>query len=152
MKLAGKVAVVTGGGIGIGRKTALLLAKEGAKVIVTDIDQESGQATVDEILALNGEAIFVPQDINEEKDWTHVVTEAFKVYNQIDMLFNNAGLYQVKQITGLQGKMGIRIKDIYLEIKQLTSSVIGRGEFNKDLPLAGIIGSGQGWRSADAAL
>ena len=49
MKLAGKVAIVTGGGIGIGRNTALLLAKQGAKVIVTDIDQESGQATVEKL-------------------------------------------------------------------------------------------------------
>ena len=58
MKLAGKVAIVTGGGIGIGRNTALLLAKQGAKVIVTDIDQESGQATVEEIMNLGGEALF----------------------------------------------------------------------------------------------
>ena len=57
MKLAGKVAIVTGGGIGIGRNTALLLAKQGAKVIVTDIDQESGQATVEEITNLGGEAL-----------------------------------------------------------------------------------------------
>lgn len=59
MKLAGKVAIVTGGGIGIGRNTALLLAKQGAKVIVTDIDQESGQATVEEITNLGGEALFL---------------------------------------------------------------------------------------------
>ena len=60
MKLAGKVAIVTGGGIGIGRNTALLLAKQGAKVIVTDIDQESGQATVEEIMNLGGEALLYP--------------------------------------------------------------------------------------------
>ena len=60
MKLAGKVAIVTGGGIGIGRNTALLLAKQGAKVIVTDIDQESGQATVEEITNLGGEALLYP--------------------------------------------------------------------------------------------
>ena len=60
MKLAGKVAIVIGGGIGIGRNTALLLAKQGAKVIVTDIDQESGQATVEEIMNLGGEALLYP--------------------------------------------------------------------------------------------
>lgn len=58
MKLAGKVAFVTGGGIGIGRSTALLLAGQGAKVIVTDIDQENGQATVEEIADSGGEAFF----------------------------------------------------------------------------------------------
>ena len=59
MKLAGKVAIVTGGGIGIGRNTALLLAKQGAKVIVTDMI-ESGQATVEEIMNLGGEALLYP--------------------------------------------------------------------------------------------
>lgn len=69
MKLAGKVAIVTGGGIGIGRNTALLLAKQGAKVIVTDIDQESGQATVEEITNLGGEALFVSYDMEKQGDW-----------------------------------------------------------------------------------
>lgn len=67
MKLAGKVAIVTGGGIGIGRNTALLLAKQGAKVIVTDIDQESGQATVEEITNLGGEALFVSYDMENKE-------------------------------------------------------------------------------------
>ncbi len=66
MKLAGKVAIVTGGGIGIGRNTALLLAKQGAKVIVTDIDRESGQATVEEITNLGGEALFVSYDMEKQ--------------------------------------------------------------------------------------
>lgn len=67
MKLAGKVAIVTGGGIGIGRNTALLLAKQGAKVIVTDIDQESGQATVEEITNLGGEALFVSYNMEKTR-------------------------------------------------------------------------------------
>ncbi len=67
MKLAGKVAIVTGGGIGIGRNTALLLAKQGAKVIVTDIDQESGQATVEEITNLGGEALFVSYNMEKRR-------------------------------------------------------------------------------------
>ena len=67
MKLAGKVAIVTGGGIGIGRNTALLLAKQGAKVIVTDIDQESGQATVEEITNLGGETLFVSYNMEKKE-------------------------------------------------------------------------------------
>ena len=73
MKLAGKVAIVTGGGIGIGRSTALLLAKQGAKVIVTDIDQESGQATAEEIMDLGGEALFVSYDMGKQGDWQRVI-------------------------------------------------------------------------------
>jgi len=76
MKLAGKVAVVTGGGIGIGRSTALLLAEQGAKVIVTDIDQENGQATAEEIIGLGGEALFVTHDMAKQGDWQRVIEVA----------------------------------------------------------------------------
>lgn len=78
MKLAGKVAIVTGGGIGIGRSTALLLAKQGAKVIVTDIDQESGQATAEEITDLGGEALFVSYDMGKQGDWQRVISFAME--------------------------------------------------------------------------
>ena len=77
MKLAGKVAIVTGGGIGIGRNTALLLAKQGAKVIVTDIDQESGQATVEEIMNLGGEALLYPM-IWESKEIGNALLDYFE--------------------------------------------------------------------------
>ena len=87
MKLAGKVAIVTGGGIGIGRNTALLLAKQGAKVIVTDIDQESGQATVEEITNLGGEALFVSYNMEKQGDWQRVISITLNAFSRIDMLF-----------------------------------------------------------------
>lgn len=98
MKLAGKVAIVTGGGIGIGRNTALLLAKQGAKVIVTDIDQESGQATVEEITNLGGEALFVSYDMEKQGDWQRVISVTLNAFSRIDMLFQNAGLYKIDSI------------------------------------------------------
>lgn len=98
MKLAGKVAIVTGGGIGIGRNTALLLAKQGAKVIVTDIDQESGQATVEEITNLGGEALFVFYDMEKQGDWQRVISITLNAFSRIDMLFQNAGLYKIDSI------------------------------------------------------
>ncbi len=98
MKLAGKVAIVTGGGIGIGRNTALLLAKQGAKVIVTDIDQDSGQATVEEITNLGGEALFVSYDMEKQGDWQRVISITLNAFSRIDMLFQNAGLYKIDSI------------------------------------------------------
>ena len=124
MKLAGKVAIVTGGGIGIGRNTALLLAKQGAKVIVTDI--ESGQATVEEITNLGGEALFVSYDMEKQGDWQRVISITLNAFSRIDMLFQNAGLYKIDSIFSRQQENDsnvLCINDVWIEIKQLTSSL-----------------------------
>lgn len=98
MKLAGKVAIVTGGGIGIGRNTALLLAKQGAKVIVTDIDQESGQATVEEITNLGGEALLYSMIWKSKEIGNAAISITLNAFSRIDMLFQNAGLYKIDSI------------------------------------------------------
>ncbi|WP_459499670.1 SDR family NAD(P)-dependent oxidoreductase [Bacillus sp. C1] len=144
MKLAGKVAVVTGGGIGIGRSTALLLAEQGAKVIVTDIDQKNGQATAEEIVELGGEALFVTHDMAKQGDWKRVIEAAITAYNRIDMLFNNAGLYKIDSTFSRQqgnDSNALCINDVWIEIKQLTSSFMKQQEevMLSDLPIFGVI-------------
>ncbi|MED1300115.1 SDR family oxidoreductase [[Bacillus thuringiensis] serovar konkukian] len=156
MKLAGKVAIVTGGGIGIGRNTALLLAKQGAKVIVTDIDQESGQATVEEITNLGGEALFVSYDMEKQGDWQRVISITLNAFSRIDMLFQNAGLYKIDSIFSRQQENDsnvLCINDVWIEIKQLTSSFMKQQEevVLSDLPLFGIIGTkGQSFHTVEA--
>ncbi|MDA1676516.1 SDR family NAD(P)-dependent oxidoreductase [Bacillus cereus group sp. TH152-1LC] len=156
MKLAGKVAIVTGGGIGIGRNTALLLAKQGAKVIVTDIDQESGQATVEEITNLGGEALFVSYDMEKQGDWQRVISVTLNAFNRIDMLFQNAGLYKIDSIFSRQQENDsnvLCINDVWIEIKQLTSSFMKQQEevVLSDLPIFGIIGTkGQSFHTVEA--
>lgn len=148
MKLAGKIVVVTGGGIGIGRNTALLLAGQGAKVIVTDIDEESGQATVEEIVGLGGDALFVTHDMSKRSDWRHVLEVALAAYNRVDMLFNNAGLYKIDPIFPQEEENDSNvfcINDVWIEIKQLTSSFMKQQEemMLTDLPISGVIRAGQ---------
>ncbi|AIY74274.1 SDR family NAD(P)-dependent oxidoreductase [Bacillus tropicus] len=156
MKLAGKVAIVTGGGIGIGRNTALLLAKQGAKVIVTDIDQESGQATVEEITNLGGEALFVSYDMEKQGDWQRVISVTLNAFSRIDMLFQNAGLYKIDSIFSRQQENDsnvLCINDVWIEIKQLTSSFMKQQEevVLSDLPIFGIIGTkGQSFHTVEA--
>ena len=156
MKLAGKVAIVTGGGIGIGRNTALLLAKQGAEVIVTDIDQESGQATVEEITNLGGEALFVSYDMEKQGDWQRVISITLNAFSRIDMLFQNAGLYKIDSIFSRQQENDsnvLCINDVWIEIKQLTSSFMKQQEevVLSDLPIFGIIGTkGQSFHTVEA--
>ncbi|MDJ1476671.1 SDR family NAD(P)-dependent oxidoreductase [Bacillus sp. LS15-K4] len=156
MKLAGKVAIVTGGGIGIGRNTALLLAKQGAKVIVTDIDQESGQATVEEITNLGGEALFVSYDMGKQGDLQRVISITLNAFSRIDMLFQNAGLYKIDSIFSRQQENDsnvLCINDVWIEIKQLTSSFMKQQEevVLSDLPISGIIGTkGQSFHTVEA--
>ncbi|EJS53331.1 TPA: SDR family NAD(P)-dependent oxidoreductase [Bacillus thuringiensis] len=156
MKLAGKVAIVTGGGIGIARNTALLLAKQGAKVIVTDIDQESGQATVEEITNLGGEALFVFYDMEKQGDWQRVISITLNAFSRIDMLFQNAGLYKIDSIFSRQQENDsnvLCINDVWIEIKQLTSSFMKQQEevVLSDLPIFGIIGTkGQSFHTVEA--
>ncbi|WP_422423246.1 SDR family NAD(P)-dependent oxidoreductase [Bacillus sp. PSXD-155] len=156
MKLAGKVAIVTGGGIGIGRNTALLLAKQGSKVIVTDIDQESGQATVEEITNLGGEALFVFYDMEKQGDWQRVISITLNAFSRIDMLFQNAGLYKIDSIFSRQQENDsnvLCINDVWIEIKQLTSSFMKQQEevVLSDLPIFGIIGTkGQSFHTVEA--
>ncbi len=98
-RVEGKVAVVTGGVLGIGRATALLLAKEGAKVAVLDIKDEEGQNVIDEIKALGGIAKFWHFDTTNEKEIINVFADIAREFGKIDILVNNAGISGVDKPT-----------------------------------------------------
>jgi NAD(P)-dependent dehydrogenase (short-subunit alcohol dehydrogenase family) len=88
----GKVAIVTGAGRGIGRGEALLLAQEGARVIVNELDAEAGQAVVDEIVGNGGEAALNNEDCSEYDAAGRLVQQAVETYGGLDALVNNAGI------------------------------------------------------------
>jgi len=88
----GKIALVTGGGSGIGRATALKLAKEGAKVMIADYVPEGGERTVRMIEEAGGEASFVAADVSVTKQVEAMVAKTVETYARIDCAFNNAGI------------------------------------------------------------
>jgi 3(or 17)beta-hydroxysteroid dehydrogenase len=95
-RLAGKVAIVTGGSAGLGRADAIALAREGAKVVVTDVNVADGQKVADEINARHpGSAAFLPQDVRDEARWQEVIAETVKKFGGLHILVNNAGVVKI---------------------------------------------------------
>ena len=90
--LENKVAIVTGGGSGIGKAIALLYASEGAKIVISDIDEKGGNETVSAIKAKGSEAIFVKADTSKPDDSKYVVEQAVKVFGGLHIAVNNAGI------------------------------------------------------------
>src|SRR6476661_9880238 len=92
-RLTGKVAIVTGAGSGIGRESALLFAREGARVAVAEVNDEAGRKVVAEIENAGGEALFVHADVSVARDARAMVDAAEKKWGKLDVLFNNAGIF-----------------------------------------------------------
>jgi len=100
MRLAGKVAIITGAGRGIGREAALLFAREGAKVVVADVDPQ-GEKVAGEIQAGGGEAIFARGDVTSHESCVAMVDAAVAAFGRVDILVNNAGITRDAQLVKL---------------------------------------------------
>ncbi len=98
MRLKDKVAIITGGGQGIGKTTALRFAKEGAKVAVVDFNEETGLRSVQEIGALQGSAIYVKTDVAKRAQVDEMVKRVKQQFGRIDILLNNAGILRDAQL------------------------------------------------------
>lgn len=92
MKLDGKSAIVTGAGSGVGRASAVLFAREGARIVVADIDLERTKATVNEIEAVGGTAVPFGVDVADEDQVRQMITTAVDWFGRLDILFNNVGI------------------------------------------------------------
>ncbi|UPS91294.1 SDR family oxidoreductase [Bizionia sp. M204] len=91
-RVKNKVAIVTGGASGLGKSSAILLAREGAKIVVTDVDEENGKKVVQDIKSNGGEAIFIKQDVSKEDEWKMVIDRTLKTYGKLNILANSAGI------------------------------------------------------------
>jgi NAD(P)-dependent dehydrogenase (short-subunit alcohol dehydrogenase family) len=92
MRLDGKVTIITGGGSGMGKTAAELFAKEGARVVVSDVSEAAGEGVVEAVRAAGGDATFVHADVSNEADARAMVQHAIATYGRVDALYNNAGI------------------------------------------------------------
>ncbi|PJD96027.1 MAG: 3-hydroxybutyrate dehydrogenase [Legionella sp.] len=101
MKLANKVALITGAASGIGKEIALIYARSGAKVVIADLNLDEANAVVDEIQKAGGEALAVIMDVTNEQQVNDGIDKAADVFGSIDVLVSNAGIQIIKEIDQL---------------------------------------------------
>ncbi|MFC5405896.1 SDR family NAD(P)-dependent oxidoreductase [Cohnella soli] len=129
MRLQGKVIMITGAGSGIGKCSAQLFAREGATVIVNDVDKAKGEETVTEIIEAGGEATFLYADVTNAESAKAMVEAALEKYGKIDVLFNNAGISGVGALHEVEPDawdrvMNVNIRGVYLPSKYVLPSMM----------------------------
>ncbi len=115
MRLKDKVAIVTGAASGIGRATSLLLASEGAAVVVVDLDEEQGSQVVDLIERQGGRALFVRVDVSKAAEVAKMVETTVQAYGRLDCLVNNAGVCITGSTVDTDEALWDRVVDINLK-------------------------------------
>lgn len=132
MRLAGKVALITGAGSGIGRGTANLFGREGASVVVAEINPETGQRTVDEIIAAGGQAHFIQTDVHEEDQCRRMIEAAVSRFGRLDILMNNAYYNKRGTVVELEPaewdrSINVMVRSIFLAAKYAVPVMINGG-------------------------
>lgn len=147
--LNNKVALITGGASGIGRATALLFAREAAKVAIADLNPDAGQAVVQEIVNTGGHAMFERADVSRAADCQRVVERVAREFGAIHILFNNAGIIRRASVVELSEEdwdrvMAVNVKSIFLLSKEVipVMAKLGGGS---------IINMASGWGLAGGA-
>lgn len=141
--LENKVALITGGASGIGQATAILFAQQGAAVAIADIDKNQGAATVAEIEAAGGKAIFVACDVSRSDDCQKAVEQTVAAFGGLDILFNNAGIIRRTNVLTISEEdwdlvMDVNVKSIYLMSRFSIPHMEARGG-------GAIINTSSGW-------
>jgi NAD(P)-dependent dehydrogenase (short-subunit alcohol dehydrogenase family) len=124
MRLERKVALITGAGSGIGRETALLFSREGARIVVVDVNDPAGQAVVEELRGAGGEAVYVHADVSKAADAEAMIRTAEESFGRLDVLFNNAGIAHAKDDDAVATEeavwdltMNVNLKGVFLGCK-----------------------------------
>jgi NAD(P)-dependent dehydrogenase (short-subunit alcohol dehydrogenase family) len=148
MRLKGKVAIITGGAIGIGAATAVLFAQEGAQVALTDLDTVRGEETSRKIREGGHACRFYPMDVSSAQQIAHAVEQIVQDYRRVDILVNNAGIWRPGRVTDLDEKtwesvLNTNLKSVFLVSKHVLPVMIqaGRGVVINVASVAGLVGA-----------
>ncbi|MBN1566835.1 MAG: glucose 1-dehydrogenase [Acidobacteria bacterium] len=147
-RVKGKVAIVTGGGGGMGRVEAMLLAREGANVTVTDLDESAAKNVANEIQSQGGKAIFIKHDVAGEEDWDNVIRKTLEEFGRLDVLVNNAGVILYKKIEDIslaewRWLMSVNLDGVFLGTRSAVEAMKkgGGGSIINIASTAGLIGN-----------
>jgi NAD(P)-dependent dehydrogenase (short-subunit alcohol dehydrogenase family) len=144
MRLKDKVAIITGAANGMGEADARLFAAEGAAVVLTDLNEDRGQAVAAEIVKKGGSASFVRADASSEADWQAVLAHALKLHGKLDILVNNAGIssssVDASSTDAWDKLMNINAKSAYLGT-QLASEVMKKAGSGSIVNISSIYGN-----------
>ncbi len=147
-ELTNKIALVTGARRGMGKSHAIALASQGAKVVVTDIDEKECQAVADEIKSKGGEAIAFKLDVSNKADVDAIFDEVIKQYGRLDILVNNAGIYQPKPALEITEEDWDRMIDIDLKgeflCAQRAAKEMAKNKWGRIINIASIASGGVG--------
>jgi NAD(P)-dependent dehydrogenase (short-subunit alcohol dehydrogenase family) len=143
-----KVVIVTGASSGIGRATAIAFAREGAMVVVSDIREEGGLATMQEIKKENGEAHFIKCDVSSEEQVKNLVSQTIAKYGRLDCAYNNAGIEGTPSSTvecsaeNWDNTININLKGVWLCMKYEIPAMLkyGKGSIVNCSSIAGLVG------------
>jgi NAD(P)-dependent dehydrogenase (short-subunit alcohol dehydrogenase family) len=145
--LQDKVALITGGNSGIGRASALVFAREGAKIVVADVVVEGGQETARMVRENGGNAIFIEADVAKAAEVEALVARAVKTYGRLDCAFNNAGIDYPGTITDCTEEewdrvMAVNLKGVWLCMKYeiMHMAIHGGGAIVNTSSTAGVVG------------
>jgi NAD(P)-dependent dehydrogenase (short-subunit alcohol dehydrogenase family) len=132
MRLAGKVALVSGGAGGMGQSEATIFAREGAKVVVGDVLEAEGRATAEKIVAGGGQARFVKLDVTREPEWQAAVAAAVSTFGKLDVLVNNAGISgtfdpDTMSVSAWDTLMDVNAKGVFLGMKHAVPAMARAG-------------------------
>jgi len=133
MKLKDRVAIVTGGGKGIGEEICLGLSREGARIVIAEIDIENSEEVIKKIQNNGSEAIVIKTDVSEENSINNMVAEAIKHFGKIDILINNAGIRHIKKLLDHTKKdwdemIAVNLTGPYLSCKAVIPHMIKQGK------------------------
>jgi NAD(P)-dependent dehydrogenase (short-subunit alcohol dehydrogenase family) len=146
-RLKNKVALITGGGRGLGAQTARAFAAEGALVAVTDVDGDSAKAVADELRASGAKAIGMAQDVSSEASWAETMAAVARELGPLDVLVNNAGVLLVKSIADttledFRKLSSVNVEGVFLGIKSAFAAMGERGGSIVNLSsVAGLMGA-----------